>query len=153
MFQSLATESSLTASLTSTFTLGATVSVATKSKSSEKTEVSISLIKQALTEKIYVDKECLVNDEKSTLKRGFLDYLENLPLKIEKAWFHNSWKEYRTFLKKYGSHVITSVKHGSRFQQMVFAKSSESYSERDFQVRACVSAADPMSVGKLGVSA
>ena len=154
LYQSLATESSLSASLTSTFTLGATVSVATKRKSSEKTEVSgISLIKEALTEKIYVDKECLVNDEKSTLKRGFLDYLENLPLKIEKPWFHNSWKEYRTFLNKYGSHVITSVKRGSRFQQMVFAKSSESYSERDFQVRACVSAAGPTSVGKLGVSA
>ena len=57
LYQSLATESSLSASLTSTFTLRATVSVATKSKSSEKTEVrGISLIK-ALTEKIYVDKE------------------------------------------------------------------------------------------------
>ena len=36
---------------------------------------------------------------------------------------------------------------------MVFAESSESYSERDFQVKACVSAAGPTSFGELGVSA
>ena len=36
---------------------------------------------------------------------------------------------------------------------MVFAESSESYSERDFQVRACISAAGPTDVGELGLSA
>ena len=36
---------------------------------------------------------------------------------------------------------------------MVFAESSESYSERDFQVRACISAAGPTSYGKLDVAA
>lgn len=152
LYKSLATESSLSASFTSVFTLSATVSVATKSKCSEKTEVSgVSLIKQALTEKIYVDKECLVSAKKSTLKKEFVEYLEDLPLKIENPWLHNSWKAYRTFLDKYGSHVITSVKRGSKFQQMVFAESSESYSEKDFQVKACLSAAGPTSVGKLGV--
>ena len=66
-YKSLATESSLSTSLTSTFTLGATVSVATKGKSSEKSEVSgISLIKQALAEKIYVDKKCLTSAKTST---------------------------------------------------------------------------------------
>ena len=91
LYQSLVTESSLSASLTSTLTLSTTVSAATKRKISEKTEVSgISLIKQALIEMIYVDK-CFAKDKKSTLKRGFLDYLENSP--------------YRTFLDKYGSHV------------------------------------------------
>ena len=140
LYQSLATESSLSASFTSTFSLSTTVSAATKRKSSEKMEVSgISLIKEALTEKIYVHKDCLVKEKKnSTLDEDFLDYLENLPLMIEAPWFRNSWKEYRTFLIKYGSHVITSVVRGSRFQQMVFAESCESYSERDFQVKACV---------------
>ena len=94
-----------------------------------------------------------MKEKKSTLVEDFLDYLENLPLMVETPWFHNSWKEYRTFLNKYGSHVITSVKSGSRFQQMVFEESSESYSERDFQVKACVSDAGPTSVGELGVSA
>ena len=153
-YKSLATESSLSASLTSTFTLGATVSVATKSKSSEKSEVSgISLIKQALAEKIYVDKKCLTSAKTSTLNEEFMEYLEELPLKIDHPWFPNSWEEYKTFLDKYGSHVIMSVETGSRFQQMVFAESSESYSQRDFQVKACILAAGPSNVGKLNVSA
>ena len=153
-YKSLATESSLSASLTSTFTLGATVSVATKSKSSEKSEVSgISLIKQALAEKIYVNKECLTSAKMSTLNKEFMESFSTLPLKIKEPWLHNSWKAYSTFLEKYGSHVITSKETGSRFQQMVFAESSESYSQRDFQVKACISAAGPTNVGKLNVSA
>ena len=153
-YKSLATESSLSALLTSTFTLGATVSVATKGKSSEKSEVSgISLIKQALAEKIYVDKKCLTSAKTSTLNEEFMEYLEELPLKIDHPCFPNSWEEYKTFLDKYGSHVITSVETGSRFQQMVFAESSQSYSQRDFQVKACISAAGPTNVGKLNVSA
>ena len=153
-YKSLATESSLSASLTSTFTLGATVSVATKSKSSEKSEVSgISLIKQALAEKIYVNKECLTSAKMSTLNKEFMESLSTLPLKIKEPWLHNSWKAYSTFLEKYGSHVITSKETGSRFQQMVFAESSESYSQRDFQVKACILAAGPTNVGKLNVSA
>ena len=153
-YKSLATESSLSASLTSTFTLGATVSVATKSKSSEKSEVSgISLIKQALAEKIYVNKECLTSAKMSTLNKEFMESFGTLPLKIKEPWLHNSWKAYSTFLEKYGSHVITSKETGSRFQQMVFAESSESYSQRDFQVKACISAAGPTNVGKLNVSA
>ena len=154
LYKSLATESSLSASLTSTFTLGATVSVATKSKSSEKSEVSgISLIKQALAEKIYVNKECLTSAKMSTLNKEFMESLSTLPLKIKEPWLHNSWKPYSTFLEKYGSHVITSKETGSRFQQMVFAESSESYSQRDFQVKACILAAGPTNVGKLNVSA
>ena len=154
LYKSLATESSLSASLTSTFTLGATVSVATKSKSSQKSEVSgISLIKQALAEKIYVNKECLTSAKMSTLNKEFMESLSTLPLKIKEPWLHNSWKAYSTFLEKYGSHVITSKETGSRFQQMVFAESSESYSQRDFQVKACILAAGPTNVGKLNVSA
>ena len=36
---------------------------------------------------------------------------------------------------------------------MSFSRSSKSYSERDFQVKSCVSLAGPTSVGKVGVSA
>ena len=73
----------------------------------------MSLIKQALTEKIHVNKECLVSDDISTLKGTFLKDLEDLPVNIENP---NSWREYRSFLKKYGSHAVTSVKRGSRFK-------------------------------------
>ena len=154
LYKSLASESSLSASLIYIFTLGTTVSVATKGKSSEKSEVSgISLIKQALAEKMYVDKNCLTNAKKSTLNKEFMEFFSTLPLKIKEPWLHNSWEAYSTFLETYGSHVITSEETGSRFQQMVFAESSASYSERDFQVRACISAAGPTDVGELGLSA
>ena len=153
-YKSLAIESSLSASLISIFTLGATVSVATKGKSSEKRQVSgISLIKQALAEKMYVDKNCLTNAKKSTLNKEFMEFFSTLPLKIKEPWLHNSWEAYSTFLETYGSHVIMSVETGSKFQQMVLAESSESYSKRDFQVRACISAAGPTDVGELGLSA
>ena len=153
-YKSLATQSSLSASLQSAYSLGVTVSVATKSKSSQQTEVSgMSLIKQALTEKIHVDKECLVSEDISTLKGTFLKDFEDLPVNIENPWEPNSWRRYRNFLKEYGSHAITSVKRGSRFQQMTFAESSKAYAERDFQVKACVSVAGPTQVGKVGVSA
>ena len=36
---------------------------------------------------------------------------------------------------------------------MTFAESSKAYTERDFQVKACVSVAGPTQVGKVGVSA
>ena len=91
-----------------------------------------------------------MSDDISTLKGTYLKDLEDLPVNIENP---NSWREYRNFLKKYGSHAVTSVKHGSRFQQMTFAESSKAYTERDFQVKACVLAAEPTQVGKVGVSA
>ena len=49
--------------------------------------------------------------------------------------------------------MSTSVQCGSRFQQMVLAESSQSYSERDFQMKACISAAGPTPIGKLDISA
>ena len=87
------------------------------------------------------------------MKETFLSDLEDLPVNIQNPWEPNSWREYRNFLKEYGSHAITSVKRGSRFQQMTFAESSKAYTERDFQVKACVSVAGPSQVGKVGVSA
>ena len=153
-YKSLATQSSLSASLQSSYSLGFTVSVATDIQTSESTEVSgMSLDKQAPTEKIHVDKECLVNADISTLKGTFLKDFEDLPVNIKNPWKQNSWREYSNFLKKYGSHAITSVVRGSRFQQMVFAESSKAYTERDFQVKACLSAAGPTQVGEVGISA
>ena len=81
-YKSLVTQSSLSASLQS-YSLGVTVSVATKHKSSQQTEVSgMSFIKQAIAEKIHVDIECLPSDDISTLKGTFLKDFEDLPVNI-----------------------------------------------------------------------
>ena len=152
-YSSLGTESGLEVSLQSAFTLGATLKVATKSQSSKTNNVSgMSLNVMAIKEKILVRRGCLGGDE-SNLKKQFLKKLELLPVKIVNPWQKNSWKQYRNFIKEYGSHVVTSVSRGTSFKQMTFAESSKSYTERDFQVKSCVSFAGPTSVGKVGVQA
>ena len=46
-----------------------------------------------------------------------------------------------------------SIKRGASIKQTTFAPSSESYSERDFQIKSCVSLAGSTSVGRVGVKA
>ena len=152
-FSKLATQAGLDASLQSAYSLSTSLNSVTQSTSSSESKVSgISLIVEALTEKIHLNKDCL-NDESSKLKQSFMDKLERLPLKIDEPWERNSWRSYYDFLDDYGSHVVTSVMRGVRIKQMSFSRSSKSYSERDFQVKSCVSFAGPTSVGKVGVSA
>ena len=153
-YSTLGTQSGLDPSLQSAYTLSASLKVATKSNSSDISKVSgTSLVIMALKEKIIVKRGCLDGDGKATLKERFVEDLERLPVKIDEPWQMNSWKPYRTFLKKYGSHVVTSVTLGTSLKQMAFAESSESYSERDFQVKSCAEMAGPASFGRLGVSA
>ena len=72
----------------------------------------MSLNVRALTEKILVKKDCLDDDDTSTLTKHLVKDLKWLPLIFEKPWLANSWKAYNVFLGKYGSHVVTSVKRG-----------------------------------------
>ncbi|KAJ7391627.1 hypothetical protein OS493_017324 [Desmophyllum pertusum] len=152
-YSKLATEAGLDASLQSAYSLRVTLNSVTKSISSHESKVSgISLIVEALTEKIHLVKDCL-NDETFKFKKSFMEDLEQLPLEIDEPWQRNSWIAYRRFMEKYGSHVVNSVMRGARMKQMSFAQSSKSYSEREFQVKSCVSLAGPTSAGKVGVSA
>ena len=145
-------EAGLDASLQSSFTLGVTLSsVAQQVQSKESKASGMSLNVRALTKKILVDKDCL--DATANLSHNLIKDLEKLPKKVEKPWRKNSWRGYDVFLKKYGSHVVTSVNRGASIRQTTFAKSSKSYSQRDFQVRSCVSFAGPTAAGKVGVEA
>ncbi|XP_068710185.1 DELTA-alicitoxin-Pse2b-like [Montipora foliosa] len=153
-YSKTAVEAGLDASLQSTFTLGATLSSVIQTKDSKTNEVSgMSLNVRALTEKIFVKKDCLDDIDVSTLTKRLLKEFEGLPLTFDKPWLANSWKPYYNFLETFGSHVIASVKRGSSIKQTSFAESSKSYSQRDFQVKSCVSLAGPTSVGKVGVEA
>ncbi|XP_068747778.1 DELTA-alicitoxin-Pse2b-like [Montipora capricornis] len=144
----------LDASLQTAFTLGTTLNSVIQTKDSEKTNISgMSLNVRALTEKILVKKDCLDDVDVSTPTKRLLKEFERLPLTFEKPWLANSWKLYSNFLQTFGSHVITSIKRGSSIKQTTFVQSSESYSQRDFQVKSCVSLAGPTSVGKVGVEA
>ena len=152
-FSKLATQAGLDTSLQSSYSLSVSLSSVTQSTSSSASKVSgISLIVESLTEKIHLDKDCLY-DENYKFKKSFMDKLETLPLKIDEPWERNSWRPYYDFLELYGSHVITSVTRGARINQMSFARSSRSYSQREFQVKSCVSLGGPTSAGTVDVSA
>lgn len=152
-FSKLATQAGLDASLQSSYSLGVSLSSVTQSTNSGASKVSgISLLVESLAEKIHLDKDCLY-DEKYQFKKSFMDKLETLPLKIDEPWERNSWRPYYDFLELYGSHVITSVMRGARINQMSFARSSRSYSQREFQVKSCVSLGGPTSAGTVDVLA
>ena len=112
----------------------------------------MSLNALAINEKNLLKRGCLEGDE-MTLKKEFLDDLELLPTTLRDPWESNSWEAYSNFLRKYGSHVITSVTLGTSFRQMTFAESSKSYSERDFEVKSCLSLSGPTSAGEAGFKA
>ena len=150
-FSKLAVGVDLDASLESTYTLGVTLnSFAQKVDSKESTLSGVSLDTRSLTTEIIVRKDCL---QERALDKKFTKDLELLPLTIEKPWLKRSWDRYNTFFKKYGSHVITSVSRGAAIKQTSFAQSSKSYSQRDLEVKSCVSLAGPTLVGKVGVEA
>lgn len=152
-YSSLATQSELDVSLQSSYTLGVSLKVATKSKSSQENKVSgMSLNAVAINEKVLVRRGCLEGDE-AILTKEFLGDFKLLPEKVAAPWEATSWEAYHNFLKTYGSHVITSVTLGTSFRQMTFAESSKSYSERDFEVKSCLSLAGPTSGGELGIKA
>ena len=149
-YSSLATQSELDVSLQSSYTLGVSLQIATKSKSSESNKVSgMSLNAVAINEKILVKRGCLEGDEASLTKEFMTDW-EDLPQIIKKPWQKASWESYKSFLKRYGTHIVTSISRGTKFTQMTFAESSKSYSERDFQVKSCLSLAGTTAAGELG---
>lgn len=153
-YSKMASTASLDVPLQSTFTLGATLSSVIQTASLEESNVSgMSLIVSALTEKVILEKDCLINDHMAELSMGFLGDFEQLPLTINSPWMQNSWRPYGNFLNKYGSHVVTSVLRGVSIRQTSFAESSKSYSQRDFQVKSCISLAGPTTIGSLGVEA
>lgn len=153
-YSKLAVSAGLDVSLESTFTLGASLTSVISSKKSTTSRVSgISLNVKALTEKILMDKDCLNDDSITILNKHVLRELETLDVHIQQPWLSTSWRAYNNFLNTFGSHVITSVVRGSRIRQTTFAQSSEAYSQRDFQVRSCVSLSGPTEVGKIGVKA
>ena len=80
-YSKLATQAGLDASLQSAYSLSATLNSVVDRTSSSKSKVSgISLIVESLTEKIHLDKDCLIDQGK--FKQSFLGRFERLPLKI-----------------------------------------------------------------------
>ena len=151
-YRSMSDASSISASLIGPFTMGVSLSSASQSMSSGSVEVTGTSINIYTLKDYYeISKDCL-NEEQ--FSKGFEKDFESLPTKIEDPSKHSDWGDYLTFLKKYGSHILTAVHRGSRMMQLTFAEKSKKYSEKDLAAGACISLAkEPTQAGLLGVNA
>lgn len=134
----MTTSSGLESSLQTDFSLSETLDQATENVSGANRNVTgNSLYFVASYRQDILNKDCLHYGK--IFDETFLDSFQSLPVNITKAWMDSHWKDYDIFLKKYGSHVFTSISIGSMINQMAFAEASDSYNERDFQVKSCMS--------------
>lgn len=141
----------LDSSLQSDFSLSFTLDSVSKGISSfKRTVTGNSLLIMAAASQTLLIKDCIINP--SYIDENLLTDFAALPEDINSPWQLNSWQLYDAFLKKHGSHVVTAVTYGSSINQMAFADTSDSYSERDFQVKSCLSLAGPTDIGKVNVS-
>ena len=136
--------------LQSKFTMGATLSYLSSDISSESTSVSgTSINRYKLTHHSTFSMDCLHDLELST---RMLADLDALPGDIKDPFKRMSWSEYDTFLRSYGSHVLTGADYGVRLDSWIFAESSEKYSAEQFHIRACIDLANvPTKAGLLDV--
>ena len=151
-FKSMSVSSSISASLKGPFTMGVTLSSASKSMSSGSVEVTgTSINLHTLKDYYQISKDCL---NKEQFSKEFEEDFESLPTKIEDPSKSSDWGDYDTFLKKYGSHILKAVHRGSRMVQWTFAKKSKHYSEKDLAIASCIKLSKvPTKVGLLNVNA
>lgn len=135
-YRYVSTKTGVSATLKGSFTMGTTldvVSQAVTGNSHQASGLTIDIV--SIKDARIVSSYC-----QNTLpfsERFLADFLK-LPVRIKNPNSKNDWRSYNSFLQKYGSHIVKEIYNGSRIQQWNFASSSEGYSERDFNVRACL---------------
>ena len=150
-YKSVATETNLKAGYESSFSLGFTLDVTTKSVSGSKRDVSgtsINLATKSFEQQFLPN--CLYE---TALHSRVISDFARLPTRIGSPWYKSSWRAYHHFLETHGSHVITDVTFGSSIDQYAFAEKKSSYNSRQFTVKACASLAAGVGPGKLSLSA
>ena len=70
--------------------------------------------------------------------QNFLVDLSHLPADIANPSTTSSWSEYKWFLNKYGSYIVSKVYLGARLEHFATTESSSSYDESDFKARLCL---------------
>ena len=151
-YKSVAVSASISPDVTGPFTMGVTLSSASKSMSSGSVNVTgTSINLHTLKDYYRISKDCL-NKEK--FSKEFEEDFERLPTTIEDPSERSDWGDYNTFLKKYGSHILTAVHRGSRMVQWTFAKESKKYSEKDLALASCIKIANvPAQAALLSMNA
>ena len=150
-YNSLSSTFSLSADLENDFTMGATLDGSTNSISgSSRTVKGLTLQVYSRASKDYLISTC---SHHGTLSSSVSQDFEKLSPTIKKPWIDAEWAPYDVFLKKYGSHFVTQVYYGSALYQHCFSDSSQSYTQREYSIKACVDFAGPTEAGKLNISA
>ena len=149
-YSSIGTSTGLKGTYEADFTLGVTLDATTKSISAGERTVSGNSLKMATKPFTkFVDLDCI---NAGVLTPGVLAAFDKLEDVVQKPWLTESWRSYKTFLQKYGSHLVVEVVFGSSIDQYAFAKSEKKYTAREFTVKSCVSLAGSTGVEKLNVS-
>lgn len=91
-----------------------------------------------------LNPNCMTTDQ---LDEQFKKDFAELPVVVTDPHVATSWEPYRTFINRYGSHVMTAVYIGSRLQQWSLAKSSSNYNYSNFAARACAQVEGPSGSG------
>ena len=134
----MTTSSGLESSLQTDFSLSQTLDQASENVGGTDRRVTgNSLYFVASYRQDILNRDCL--EHRKYFDETFLDSFKSLPVNILQPRIKSDWKEYDVFLKKHGSHIFTSISIGSMINQMAFAETSDSYSERDFRVKSCMS--------------
>ena len=151
IYQSISSNTKVSGSLKGVYTIGASVDALTNNVASGEIEVQgLSLNLKAYSMSSALTKDCI---NKKPLTKGIVEAFEALPREVEQPWILSSWRDYKVFLSKYGSHFVKESISGSSIYQYVFAKSDKKFSRKDYTVEACVSLAVPTQVGQAEVSA
>nr|P58912.2 RecName: Full=DELTA-alicitoxin-Pse2b; Short=DELTA-ALTX-Pse2b; AltName: Full=Toxin PsTX-60B; Short=PTX60B; Flags: Precursor [Phyllodiscus semoni]BAF46273.1 sea anemone toxin PsTX-60B [Phyllodiscus semoni] len=151
LYNSVASNSKIEPSLKGPFTLGTSVGAVTNNIVSEKSEIQGLSLNLKAYSMIHALKQDCIN--KKPLAKDLVSDFEALDREVKKPWLKPSWRKYKVFLEKFGTHIVRETMSGSSIYQYVFAKSSESFKQRDFKIKACLSLGGPTQVGKLGISA
>ena len=148
-YHSVATGSSLSVDVEFDFTLGVTLEATTQSVSSQEHKVRGMTMKvQAESTKHFLESKCL-NEAKLT--ESLVKEFEELPIEVKDPWMSNQWIAYELFLESFGSHIVTEVIFGSSLYQHCFSEESSTYTQNEFNLKACADFAGSTPVGKIGL--
>ncbi|XP_048581291.1 DELTA-thalatoxin-Avl2a-like [Nematostella vectensis] len=89
-----------------------------------------------------LSKQCL---QKITFTNNFLEDFRKLPTKITNAEPASSWSDYTRFVKKYGTHMVTSVVFGASIHSYSFSRSTKPYTQLDFLLKECTTVKGPIA--------
>ena len=136
----------LTPAFLSAFSLKASLSGTYSTEVGETTSVmgaALRIITHSRKDVLHIECEAEELDSEFLIKFKLLEKYVHNPHKPE------SWYNYKTFLRNYGSHYVSEVIYGASLSQHLSAHSDNHYSHRQFKVKACLDLIGPVYVGIL----